>query len=90
MKGPRGDGGHGTEPVAFGRRREDRRARVVRVAAVGDFHCGEKDGGLYRELSGYWAPQQLYFKAGAYIQDNYGPLHEGGRVTFSWLNSLHR
>ncbi|HEX2077905.1 MAG TPA: metallophosphoesterase [Longimicrobium sp.] len=49
MKGPRGDGGRGSEPVAFGRRREDRRARVVRVAAVGDFHCGEKDGGLYRE-----------------------------------------
>ncbi|HEU0299646.1 MAG TPA: metallophosphoesterase [Longimicrobium sp.] len=49
MKGPRGDGGRSVEPVAFGRRREDRRARVVRVAAVGDFHCGEKDGGLYRE-----------------------------------------
>lgn len=49
MKGPRGDGARGAEPVAFGRRREDRRARVVRVAAVGDFHCGEKDGGLYRE-----------------------------------------
>ncbi len=48
------------------------------------------DGGLYRELSGYWAPQQLYFKAGAYIQDNYGPLNEGGRLTFYWLNSLHR
>jgi uncharacterized protein len=37
------------EPVAFGRRREDRAGRVVRVAAVGDFHCGEKDGGLYRD-----------------------------------------
>jgi uncharacterized protein len=49
MKGPRGDGARGVEPVAFGRRREDRRARIVRVAAVGDFHCGEKDGGLYRE-----------------------------------------
>lgn len=49
MNGTRGDEGRGTEPVAFGRRREDRRARVVRVAAVGDFHCGEKDGGLYRE-----------------------------------------
>jgi Icc-related predicted phosphoesterase len=37
------------EPVAFGRRKEDRRSHVVRVAAVGDFHCGEKDGGMYRE-----------------------------------------
>lgn len=49
MKAPRGDGARGVEPVAFGRRREDRRAQMVRVAAVGDFHCGEKDGGLYRE-----------------------------------------
>jgi Icc-related predicted phosphoesterase len=37
------------EPVAFGRRKEDRRSHAVRVAAVGDFHCGEKDGGMYRE-----------------------------------------
>lgn len=48
------------------------------------------DGGLYRELSGYWGPQLLYFKAGAYIQDNYGTDTEGGRVTFYWLNGLHR
>jgi hypothetical protein len=50
----------------------------------------DDDGNLYRELSGYWAPQLLYFKAGAYIQDNYGPDNEGGRVTFYWLNALHR
>nr|WP_298143193.1 polysaccharide lyase family 7 protein [uncultured Pseudomonas sp.] len=50
---------------------------------------GDK-GGLYRQLSGYWSNQLLYFKAGAYIQDNYGPSDEGGRVRFFWLNSLHR
>ncbi|MBW3571964.1 MAG: metallophosphoesterase [Gemmatimonadetes bacterium] len=44
-----GDGARDTERVAFGRRREDRRARTVRIAAVGDIHCGEKDGGAYRE-----------------------------------------
>lgn len=49
------------------------------------------DGGsYYRQLSGYWGQQNFYFKAGAYIQDNYGPSNEGGRVTFFWLNSLHR
>src|SRR5687768_1257590 len=32
------------------RRSSDRRARVVRIAAVGDFHCGEEDVGKYREL----------------------------------------
>jgi Icc-related predicted phosphoesterase len=32
------------------RRREDRqRSGIVRVAAVGDFHCGEEDAGRYRE-----------------------------------------
>ena len=41
------------EPMAEGRpvmnrRKEDRRD-LVRVAAVGDFHCGEEDAGRYRE-----------------------------------------
>lgn len=47
--GPNGGGARQNEPVAFGRRKEDRRGRTVRIAAVGDFHCGEKDGGMYRE-----------------------------------------
>ncbi|TRX72715.1 polysaccharide lyase family 7 protein [Pseudomonas mangiferae] len=51
----------------------------------------ERDEGTYsRQLSGYWSKQQLYFKAGAYIQDNDGENNEGGRVTFYWLNMLHR
>lgn len=49
MTDGRNGGAQRDEPVAFGRRREDRAGRVVRVAAVGDFHCGEKDGGLYRD-----------------------------------------
>lgn len=49
MTDGRNGGKRQSEPVAFGRRAEDRRARVVRIAAVGDFHCGEKDGGMYRE-----------------------------------------
>lgn len=48
------------------------------------------NGSFYQQLSGYWSTQLLYFKAGAYIQDNYGPSNEGGRVTFYWLNTLHR
>ena len=47
-------------------------------------------GSLYRELNSAWASQQLYFKAGAYIQDNEGPSDEGGRVTFFHLNGSHR
>ena len=43
------------EPIAdrragADRRRDDRRGRRVRIAAVGDFHCGEEDAGRYREL----------------------------------------
>lgn len=50
---------------------------------------GDK-GTHYRQLSSRWNTQYLYFKAGAYIQDNAGPDSEGGRVTFHHLNSLHR
>jgi Icc-related predicted phosphoesterase len=38
-------------PPAERRRSTDRRRpRKVRIAAVGDFHCGEEDAGRYREL----------------------------------------
>jgi hypothetical protein len=47
-------------------------------------------GSFYQQLSGYWSKQQLNFKAGAYIQDNYGPPNEGGRVTFYHVNTQHR
>lgn len=33
-----------------GRRWNDRRRHSVRIAAVGDFHCGEQDAGAYRAL----------------------------------------
>ncbi|HEX5726841.1 MAG TPA: metallophosphoesterase [Longimicrobiaceae bacterium] len=40
------------EPVSNRRREErrhgDRRQRVLRIAAVGDFHCGEEDVGAFR------------------------------------------
>lgn len=32
------------------RRRADERGRVLRIAAVGDFHCGEQDAGAFRAL----------------------------------------
>lgn len=36
-----------------------------------------------------WAGQSLYFKAGAYVQDNEGPASEGARVSFSKLTVSH-
>lgn len=50
---------------------------------------GDK-GSYYRQLSSTWSNDLLYFKAGAYIQDNSGTDSEGGRVTFYHLNTLHR
>lgn len=47
-------------------------------------------GALYQQLSAYWSNQQLYFKAGVYVQDNYGTSTEGGRATFYHLNTQHR
>ncbi|HSU12764.1 metallophosphoesterase family protein [Longimicrobium sp.] len=47
------DGAKPAEPGSDrrgGRRRDDRRrSGIVRIAAVGDFHCGEEDAGRYRE-----------------------------------------
>lgn len=37
-----------------------------------------------------WRKQQLYFKAGAYVQDNKGSREEGGRVSFYYLKAVHR
>jgi Icc-related predicted phosphoesterase len=51
-------GATGSEPQQYGdrrlglvdRRRGDGGPRPLRLAAVGDFHCGESDAGAYREL----------------------------------------
>ena len=36
-----------------------------------------------------WASQTLYFKVGAYTQDNEGPASEGARVSFSRFKVSH-
>ena len=36
-----------------------------------------------------WATITYYFKAGAYLQDNSGPVTEGGRVSFYQLSVTH-
>lgn len=43
------DRGGPARPVEQERRRRDRRRQVVRIAAVGDFHCSEASAGAYRE-----------------------------------------
>lgn len=52
-------------------------------------HSDDGDYGLItRQVSARWSVQSLYFKAGAYIQDNYGPSDEGGKVTFYDLDLI--
>ncbi|WP_309675010.1 polysaccharide lyase family 7 protein [Pseudomonas sp.] len=41
------------------------------------------------EISKTWSVKPLYFKAGAYVQDNTGYTSEGGKVTFSKLDIDH-
>lgn len=72
---------------------DERFSYSLRITASGRLGItvlsGEDDGSYYRQLSSAWGRQQLYFKAGAYVQDNYGGASEGGRVTFYHLNSVH-
>lgn len=41
------------------------------------------------DISAMWRDKPLYFKAGAYVQDNTGYTSEGGQVTFSRLDIDH-
>lgn len=41
------------------------------------------------DISKTWSVKPLYFKAGAYVQDNTGYTSEGGKVTFSKLDIDH-
>ncbi|HTD65778.1 MAG TPA: polysaccharide lyase family 7 protein, partial [Candidatus Limnocylindria bacterium] len=36
-----------------------------------------------------WKAIGFYFKAGAYVQDNSGPITEGGRMAFTYLAAAH-
>lgn len=46
--------------------------------------------GFTKQIDSAWAQQGLYFKAGAYVQDNSGPDTEGGRVVFTDLVVAHQ
>jgi hypothetical protein len=41
------------------------------------------------DISAMWRDKPLYFKAGAYVQDNTGYTTEGGEVNFSKLDIDH-
>lgn len=66
----------------------------LRITSTGRMGITVKTKGdnssIYKQLSSSWGRQLLYYKAGAYIQDNAGYSIEGSRVTFYSINTLHR
>ncbi|WP_437880380.1 polysaccharide lyase family 7 protein [Pseudomonas sp. LRF_L74] len=80
-------------PLITGVTLNERFAYRLRLTASGRLSIrvtNTDDNGAYsRQLAGAWGRQQLYFKAGAYPQDNSGPSSEGARVTFYHLNTAH-
>ncbi|MDD0842805.1 polysaccharide lyase family 7 protein [Pseudomonas sp. Gutcm_11s] len=72
----------------------ERFAYRLRLTASGRLgitvYSDDDNGAYYRQIASSWSRQPLYFKAGAYAQDNYGSSAEGGRATFYHLNSEHR
>ncbi len=72
---------------------DERFAYRLRLTASGrlgvTIHSDDDNGSYYRQIASSWRQQQLYFKAGAYAQDNSGSSSEGGRATFYHLNTAH-
>ena len=52
--------------------------------------CIRDRDAYYQTLGSAWNDQLLYFKAGAYVNDNAGDSGEGSRVTIYHLNTAHR
>lgn len=72
---------------------DERFAYRLRLTASGrlgiSVFSDDDNGSYYRQIASSWSHQQLYFKAGAYAQDNAGSRSEGGRATFYHLNAAH-
>jgi hypothetical protein len=60
------------------------------VLSVRIFTPGRGNGELSVQLDQRWAGHNLYFKAGAYVEDREGPSTEGGKVIFSRLITMHQ
>ncbi|MDH0895813.1 MULTISPECIES: polysaccharide lyase family 7 protein [Pseudomonas] len=73
---------------------DERFAYRLRLTASGRLgitvYSDDDDGSYYRQMAAAWSREPLYFKAGAYVQDNAGSASEGGRATFYHLNTEHR
>lgn len=62
---------------------------VINLTPGGTLNIKAASGQWSRQISTTWRDKPLYFKAGAYVQDNTGNSAEGGQVTFSKLDIDH-
>ncbi len=62
---------------------------VIHLNKAGLLSVDAANGQWNERIGAAWGKQPLYFKAGAYVQDNSGNSKEGARVTFAKLDIDH-
>ena len=62
---------------------------VINLNKAGLLSVYAADGEWNERIGAAWGAKPLYFKAGAYVQDNSGDSKEGARVTFAKLDIDH-
>jgi hypothetical protein len=62
---------------------------VINLNKAGLLSVVAADGQWNERIGAAWGSKPLYFKAGAYVQDNSGDSKEGAKVTFAKLDIDH-
>lgn len=62
---------------------------VIHLSKSGALGISARDQNMSTKVGSGWKTKPLYFKAGAYTQDNTGYTSEGGKVTFYALKARH-
>jgi hypothetical protein len=62
---------------------------VINLNKAGLLSVYAADGEWNERIGAAWGAKPLYFKAGAYVQDNSGDSKEGAKVTFDKLDIDH-
>ena len=62
---------------------------VINFTPIGTLKIKAANKQWARDISATWRTKPLYFKAGAYVQDNTGNSREGAQVTFTKLDIDH-
>jgi hypothetical protein len=76
--------------IASGVKLSTRFNYVIHLSKTGVLDVTAAGFSYTTRISTQWAPAPLYYKAGAYVQDNTGYTSEGGMVTFYALAIAHK